>query len=105
MLRPTIRVRVVAVIAGLLAVGAMLGNAAAQKAALPKSQDNLAIGEDQVRQLLPLMKADKEGMISRQEYMGFMESEFERLDKDKKGELDIKKLASSNLTVSRYVGK
>jgi len=105
MLRPTTRVRVVAVITGLLAVGAMLGSAAAEKAAVPRSQDNLAIGEDQVRQLLPLMKADKKGMISRQEYMGFMESEFERLDKDKRGELDVKKLAPSNLTVSRYVGK
>jgi hypothetical protein len=73
--------------------------------AVPRPQDNLAMGEDQVRQLLLLMPTDKKGMVSRQEYMKFMEAEFDRLDKEKKGELDARKLAQSSLTASRFVGK
>ena len=44
-------------------------------------------------------------MVSRQEYMKFMEAEFDRLDKEKKGELDAKKLAQSNLSATSFVGK
>jgi Ca2+-binding EF-hand superfamily protein len=62
--------------------------------------DKLAIGEDEVKQLLLLMDTDKNGKISKQEYMNFMEAEFERLDKDKSGELDAKELKQSSLRVS-----
>jgi hypothetical protein len=34
-----------------------------------------------------------------------MEAEFDRLDKEKKGELDARKLAQSNLSASRFSGK
>lgn len=34
-----------------------------------------------------------------------MEAEFDRLDKEKEGELDPRKLAKSNLSASSYVGK
>jgi hypothetical protein len=44
-------------------------------------------------------------IISRQEYMKLMKTEFDRLDKEKKGELDAKKLAQSNLSATTYVGK
>jgi hypothetical protein len=40
----------------------------------------LALGEAQVKQLLLLMDTDKNGKISRKEYMTFMEAEFDRLD-------------------------
>jgi Ca2+-binding EF-hand superfamily protein len=43
--------------------------------------------------LLLLMDTDKSGKISKQEWMTFMEAEFDRLDKDKKGELDVRELA------------
>jgi Ca2+-binding EF-hand superfamily protein len=46
------------------------------------------------------MDTDKNGKISRQEYMTFMENEFDRLDKDKSGELDPKELVYSQLRVS-----
>jgi hypothetical protein len=40
------------------------------------------------------------------EYMKFMAAEFDRLDKAKSGELDVKVLLTqSNLSVSRFVGK
>jgi hypothetical protein len=43
--------------------------------------------------------------VSRQEYMKFMAAEFDRLDKAKSGELDVKVLTQSKLSVSRFVGK
>ena len=43
------------------------------------------------------MDTDKNGKISKQEYMNFMSAEFDRLDKDKSGELDAKELAQSQL--------
>jgi hypothetical protein len=95
----------IAIIATLLVAGLMLGNASAQKAAVPKPQDRVAMGEDAVRQLLALMDTDKKGMVSKQEFMKYMEAEFERLDKNKKGALNAKELTQSSLTVNRYVGK
>ena len=96
---------IISVITVLVVTGTMLGNAAAQKAAVPKPQNKLAMGEDGVKQLLPLMNTDTKGMVSKQEYMKFMEAEFERLDKSKKGELNVKELTQSSLTASRFAGK
>jgi EF hand len=70
------------------------------KAAVPKPQDKLALGEEEVKQLLLLMDTDKNGRISKAEYMKFMEAEFDRLDKDKSGELDVNELTRSKLRVS-----
>ncbi len=74
--------------------------AAGQRASVPKAQDKEAIGEGEVKQLLLLMDTDKNGKISRKEYMAFMEAEFDRLDKDKSGELDPKELTQSRFRVS-----
>jgi len=96
---------IVVVIAVLVVTGTVLGNAAAQKASVPKPQNKLLIGEDGIKQLLPLMNTDKNGMVSKQEFMKFMEEEFERLDKNKKGELNVKELTQSSLSASRFAGK
>lgn len=74
-------------------------NIAAQKTdkAVPKQQRTLALGEDEVKQLLLLMDADKNGMISRAEFLKFMGAEFDRLDKDKSGQLDVNELKQSQL--------
>jgi hypothetical protein len=93
------------VVVTVLTAGTMRGGAAAQKAAVPKPQDRLALGEDEVRQLLLLMEADKKGRVSKHEYMKFMEAEFERLDKEKTGELDVRALTQSSVTANRFVGK
>ncbi len=79
----------------------------AQKNATPDRKTNtVALGEDEVKQLLTLMDADKNGKISKQEFMKFMEAEFDRLDKDKSGELDAKELTQSQVRASRpAVGK
>jgi hypothetical protein len=50
--------------------------------------------------LLLLIDADDNGKISKQEWMKFMEAEFDRLDNDKKGQLDVKELMQSKWRVS-----
>jgi len=82
-----------------------LGTAAAQKASVPKPQDRLAMGEEYVRQLLLLMDTDRNGMVTKQEYMKFMEVEFQRLDKTKQGALSAKQLTQPNLSAAHFVGK
>src|SRR5258708_30958768 len=42
-----------------------VGTAVAQKAAVPKPQDKLAIGEDEAKQLLLLIDTEKNGKIDR----------------------------------------
>jgi Ca2+-binding EF-hand superfamily protein len=105
MLTRTSKLWVVVVIAVLVATVTMMGTAAAQKASVPKPQNKLAMAEDGVKQLLSLMNTDRNGMVSKQEFMKFMEAEFERLDKSKKGELNVKELTQSSLTASRFAGK
>src|SRR5260370_20879671 len=85
-------VRVIVAIAVLVVTWVLLGNAVAQRQGVPKPQDKLALGEPEVKQLLIFMDTDKSGKISKEEWMKFMEAEFDRLDKDKKGQLDAKEL-------------
>ncbi len=42
--------------------------------------------------LLQLMDKDQNGKVSKQEFLAFMEAEFDRLDRDKSGELDLQEL-------------
>jgi hypothetical protein len=84
----------------LLATGTAIGTAVAGGYD-PKPQ--LALGEKEVKQLLLLMDTDKNGKISKHEYMSFMEAEFDRLDTDKSGELDVKELTDSKLRVSHPI--
>jgi hypothetical protein len=59
----------------------------AQKSA-PKQPDRHVMSIDNVKQLLLVMETDKNGKISKQQWMKFMEAEFDRLDLEKRGELD-----------------
>jgi EF hand len=102
MLRHRNIVLVIVVMAVLVAAWATLGTAVAQKAATPKPQDKLALGEAEVKRLLLLMDTDKNGKISKQEWMKFMEAEFDRLDTSKSGELDAKEITQSKLRVSHH---
>ena len=79
--------------------GAVVGAAFAQRAAVPKPQDKAALAEANAKELLLLMDTDKTGKITKQQWMKFMEAEFDRLDKDKKGELDPKELTESRVWV------
>ena len=95
-------VLVIWVIAALLAVGVMVGTAAAQKdnpspPPSEKMSTASASREAAAKQWLLLMDKDKDGRVSKKEWMGFMEEEFDRLDTDKDGYLDPKDLEKSRL--------
>jgi hypothetical protein len=95
------------VVSTLLSVSILLA-ATPQKSSTPKPHDKLALSENEVKQLLLLMDTDKNGKISKQEFMTFMEAEFDRLDKNKSGELDPKELTQSQIRGTRpfaHVGK
>lgn len=92
-------------VAGLLAAGALPKAAIAQKNGNEKAkqQKTLALAQDEVEQLLLLMDTDKNGRISKKEFLDFMSAEFDRLDKDKSGELDPKELSLSQIRPSRPI--
>ena len=98
---------ITAIVVLALTVGSIGLAAIEQKQATPRKADAVALGEDEVKQLLLLMDTDKNGKISKQEFMRFMEAEFDRLDKDKSGELDPKELAQSRVRATPFanVGK
>jgi hypothetical protein len=64
----------------------------------------VAAGAVNVTQLVFLMDTDKNGKISKKEFMDFMSAEFDRLDKDKSGQLDVKELQQSRLTTTPHGG-
>jgi hypothetical protein len=85
-----------------LAAGTGVGIAVAREGDPPRQQDKVALGEDEVKQLVLLMDQNKNGKVSEQEFMNFMRAEFRRLDKDKSGELDVKELTDSQIRVSHF---
>ena len=50
--------------------------------------------------LLALMDTNRNGKISKQEWMEFMEAEFDKVDADKTGDLDRKELLDSRVSVT-----
>ena len=66
---------------------------AASTPAFAVSSRAVAQGEKETRQLLRLMDVDQNGRVSKQEFMQFMEAEFDRLDVDRSGELTVKELS------------
>ena len=65
-----------------------------------QKEKNISAGEKEAKKLLLLMDKDQNGKVSKQEFMGFMEAEFDRLDKDKNGELDVQELTQSRVRTS-----
>jgi hypothetical protein len=98
--------KIVLVISALFVVGVLAGTAAAQKGdpLPPPSEQSSAIvaRENAAKQLLLLMDTDKSGKLSKQEWMRFMEAEFDRLDKNKDGVLDVKELEKSQMRVAPF---
>ena len=69
----------------------------------PASQ-KVAAGEVEAKRLLLLMDDDKSGKVSRAEFMSFMAAEFDRLDINHDGELDVKELEQSQLETAHRGG-
>lgn len=87
-------------ILALLSAAAALPCFPAQKSTTPKPNTSYLITQ-KVKELLLLIDTDKNGKISRQEWMNFMAAEFDRLDTDKSGELDPRELSGSRVNVRR----
>ena len=85
-------------VATLLATG--IGTAVAREDTPAAPPDKVVLGEEEVKQLLQLLDADKNGRVSKTEFMQFMSAEFDRLDKDRSGELDVKELTQSQVLAS-----
>ena len=81
---------------GLGTVVVRAGNIHEGPAVVQKQKEkNLTVGEKEAKKLLSLMDKDENGKVSKQEFMGFMEAEFDRMDKDKSGELDVQELTQA----------
>jgi hypothetical protein len=76
-----------------MATGFLAASAAvADEPVAADSATKLRIGLSQTAQLLQLMDTDKNGKVSKGEFMRFMEAEFDFADTNKNGELDPKEL-------------
>jgi uncharacterized membrane protein YdfJ with MMPL/SSD domain len=82
--------------------GVVTPTSAAERA---ERERKLAAATEAAKQLLLAMDADQSGKISKEEWMKFMDAEFDRLDTDHKGQLDIKELTQSRMRVHPPVGK
>jgi 5S rRNA maturation endonuclease (ribonuclease M5) len=91
----------------LLATGPIITTAWARGDNTQPVSSPLLLGEQEVKQLILLLDEDRNGRISKKEFMNFMATEFDRLDTDKSGELDVQELKNSQLRVSHFtsVGK
>lgn len=70
-----------------------LGAGVSQKGVL-KQPDKMTIAIENVKQLLMMMEP-KDGKISKEQWMKFMEAEFDRLDTEKKGLVDQTEIRQS----------
>lgn len=90
----------IALIGGTLGVFAFAGPSPVQtRTASPKQPDRIAIAAENAKRIMLLMDTDKNGRISKTEWMKFMSDEFDRLDTDKSGYLDLKELMKTSITV------
>ena len=112
------RLIVLAIVAALFSAGVIVVNAdtsqhekstgvvtptpAAEKT---EREKKLVTATETAKQLLLVMDTNKSGKISKQEWMKFMEDEFDRLDTDHKGQLDVRELTQSRMRYRPSVGK
>jgi hypothetical protein len=66
--------------------------AGAQKDGVAKRPDPLVMATEDIKEILLIMNPDKNGKITREQWVKFMVTEFDRLDSDRSGTLDPKKI-------------
>jgi len=80
---------------------ALLTAVAGPSSTSAQSPSKVDAGLLSTKELLRLMDTDKNGKVSRQEFMNFMSAEFDRLDVNKDGELDVKELVQMQVHFRR----
>jgi hypothetical protein len=84
-------------------VGVSLAVGVISTSAIAQSKNTKAIATRDVRQLLQLMDKDKNGPVSKQEFMDFMSQTFDRLDVNKSGQLEQEEAGlAGHLFAKRY---
>jgi len=87
----------------LFTIGRMVRPAFARdRATAPETQGRQLLTGDELKLLFVLMDTDKNGKVSKQEWMTFMGTVFETLDQKKKGELDANDLAQLRFRKSAF---
>jgi Ca2+-binding EF-hand superfamily protein len=86
---------------GLLVVSLLMAGATTRSAGALDQAGKVQVADVNTKQLLLLMDQDRNGKVSKQEFMAFMEAEFARLDTNKDGELDVYEL--TGLRIRRSV--
>jgi len=98
-MRKTTRMFVICAVAAAFTAGIVTGTPYQTNQA--SDSDSLSPGE--VAQLFRLIDVNKTGKITKQQWMDFMTTEFDRLDTNKSGVLDSAELSRSRLRVSSFV--
>jgi hypothetical protein len=88
---------------GAAAQSAQPAAAAQTPAPTPGSPAVVAASPEAIK-LLKIMDGDHDGKISHAEFTAFMEAEFQRLDLDHDGYLNLKELEKSQLAVAHHGG-
>ena len=76
----------------ILLVAVSLASGLNSTCAIAQSKNTDVTATRDVRQLLQLMDKDKNGTVSKQEFMDFMSQTFDRLDVNKSGQLEQEEL-------------
>ena len=66
--------------------------AAACASAAPAADKKEQKAQEYAKEMLKLMDTDANGKVSREEFMAYMSKQFDALDVNKDGELDVKEL-------------
>ena len=93
----------IAVLGAMVATAAQRQSTGRPKASVVSREKRVEAGEEYTKKLLLLMDTDNDGKVSRQEFMSFMQAEFDRLDVKKDGKLAVKE--SAKLQARPNLGK
>jgi precorrin-2 methylase len=111
MIHPTLTLRLIAGIAAMVAAFAAANPALAQKQSVPRQTvvtmtEKPVEAQDNVVQLLLLMKTDKSGNVSKEEFNKLVDAEFDLLAKNPSGVVNVKDLMQSDWhRAMKFTGK